>query len=348
MFQLEGYADQVADAIRDVEGVEDLNVYRNIGLPELRIQLHDHKMARYGVDMTNAQAVVEMAIGGSAATTFYEEDRLFDVRIRFAKAYRDDDEKIGDILIPTESGTKIPLREIATIGYITGPTFIYREGSSRYIAIGFSIEGRDLGGTIAEAKKEVAKKVQIPEENKVVWAGEFESQERAIAQLAVIVPAVLLLISFLLYFNFGTIKDTLIALSTIPFAFIGGFISLWLTGTIFGISAGIGFIILFGVNTINSIILIAVMKENLRKMPLEKAVSTGVYDRIRPILMIALMGSFGLLPASLSSGMGSEIQKPLAIMIVGGLLICMVLSLTVLPQVFYLSYRKKNEWKPRN
>lgn len=348
LFQLEGYADQVANAIRDVEGIEDLNVYRNIGLPELRIQLHDHKMARYGVDMTNAQAVVEMAIGGSAATTFYEEDRLFDVRIRFAKAYRDDDEKIGDILIPTESGTKIPLREIATIGYITGPTFIYREGSSRYIAIGFSIEGRDLGGTIAEAKKEVAKKVQIPEENKVVWAGEFESQERAIAQLAVIVPAVLLLISFLLYFNFGTIKDTLIALSTIPFAFIGGFISLWLTGTIFGISAGIGFIILFGVNTINSIILIAVMKENLRKMPLEKAVSTGVYDRIRPILMIALMGSFGLLPASLSSGMGSEIQKPLAIMIVGGLLICMVLSLTVLPQVFYLSYRKKNEWKPRN
>src|SRR5690554_1471725 len=145
LFKLEEYADQVADAIRDVEVIEDLNVYRNIGLPELRIQPHDHKMARYGVDMTNAQAVVEMAIGGSAATTFYEEDQMFDVRIRFAKEYRDDDEKIGDILIPTESGTKIPLREIATISYITGPTFIYREGSSRYIAVGFSIEGRDLG-----------------------------------------------------------------------------------------------------------------------------------------------------------------------------------------------------------
>jgi cobalt-zinc-cadmium resistance protein CzcA len=344
LFKLEEYADQVADAIKDVEGIEDLNVYRNIGLPELRIQLHDHKMARYGVDMANAQAVVEMAIGGSAATTFYEEDRMFDVRIRFAKEYRDDDEKIGDILIPTESGAKIPLREISTISYITGPTFIYREGSSRYIAVGFSVEGRDLGSTIAEAKAKVAEKTNIPEENKVVWAGEFESKERATAQLAVIVPAVLLLILFLLYFNFGTIKDTLIAASTIPFAFIGGFISLWLTGTVFGISAGIGFIILFGVNTINSIILIAVMKENLRKMNLKEAVSKGVYDRIRPIVMIALMGSLGLLPAALSSGMGSEIQKPLAIMIVGGLLICMILSLTVLPQVFYLAYRK-NELK---
>lgn len=341
LFQLEEYADQVADAIKDVEGIEDLNVYRNIGLPELRIQLHDHKMARYGVDMAHAQAVVEMAIGGSAATTFYEEDRMFDVRIRFAKEYRDDEEKIGDILIPTESGKKIPLREIATISYITGPTFIYREGSSRYIAVGFSIEGRDLGSTIAEAKAKVAEKVSIPEENKVVWAGEFESKERATAQLAVIVPAVLLLILFLLYFNFGTIKDTLIAASTIPFAFVGGFISLWLTGTVFGISAGIGFIILFGVNTINSIILIAVMKDNLRKMKLKDAISNGVYDRIRPIVMIALMGSLGLLPAALSSGMGSEIQKPLAIMIVGGLLICMILSLTVLPQIFYWAYRKK-------
>lgn len=342
LFKLEAYADQVANAIQDVEGIEDLNVYRNIGLPELRIQLHDHKMARYGVDIANAQAVVEMAIGGSAVTTFYEEDRMFDVRIRFAKEYRDDDEKIGYILIPTESGAKIPLREISTISYITGPTFIYRDGSSRYIAVGFSIEGRDLGSTIAEAKAKVAEKTNIPEEHKVVWAGEFESKERATAQLAVIVPAVLLLILFLLYFNFGTIKDTLIASSTIPFAFIGGFLSLWLTGTVFGISAGIGFIILFGVNTINSIILIAVMKENFRRNSLKEAISQGVYDRIRPIVMIALMGYLGLLPAALSSGMGSEIQKPLAIMIVGGLLICMILSLTVLPQVFYWAYRKED------
>src|SRR5690554_1482188 len=347
LFELEEYADEVADNIRDIEGITDLNVYRNIGLPELRIQLHDNKLARYGVDIADAQSVVEMAIGGRAATSFYEGERMFDVRLRFDKQYRDSDEKIGNILIPTGGGQKIPLKEIATISYITGPTFIYREGSSRYIAVGFSIEGRDLGSTIAEAKKKVAENVSLPVKNKVVWAGEFESKERASKQLTLIVPAVLLLILFLLYFNFGTVKDTLIAASTIPYAFIGGFISLWATQTIFGISAGIGFIILFGVNTINSIILIAVMKENMRKMKLRDAISNGVHSRIRPIVMIALMGSMGLFPAALSTGMGSEIQKPLAIMIVGGLLICMILSLTVLPQVFYLAYRKSEKNKPK-
>ncbi|MDX1327408.1 MAG: efflux RND transporter permease subunit, partial [Arenibacter sp.] len=342
LFELEKYADQVANSIRDVEGIEDLNVYRNIGLPELRIQIHDSKLARYAVDMADAQAVVEMAIGGRAATTFYENERMFDVRVRFAEEYRDTDEKIGEILIPAMDGKKIPLREIATISYITGPTFIYREGSSRYIAVGFSVEGRDLGSTIAEAKQKVAENVHLPKANKMEWAGEFESKERASKQLARIVPAVLLLILFLLYFNFGTIKDTLIAAATIPFAFIGGFISLWVTDTIFGISAGIGFIILFGVNTINAIILIAVMKENMRKKGLNEAISNGVHSRIRPIVMIALMGSMGLLPAAMSTGMGSEIQKPLAIMIVGGLLICMILSLTVLPQLFYWAYRKSH------
>lgn len=345
LFELEKYADQVANSIKNVEGITDLNVYRNIGLPELRIKLNEVKMGKYGVAMADAQAVIEMAIGGRAATTFYENERMFDVRIRFQKEYRDNQQKIGEILIPTMGGKKIPLREIADINFITGPTFIYREGSSRYIAVGFSIEGRDLGSTIAEAKKKVAENVQLPKANKLVWAGEFESKERASKQLAVIVPAVLLLILFLLYFNFGTIKDTLIAASTIPYAFIGGFISLWVTQTIFGISAGIGFIILFGVNTINSIILIAVMKENMRKMGLHEAISNGVHSRIRPIVMIALMGSMGLLPAALSTGMGSEIQKPLAIMIVGGLLICMILSLTVLPQVFYWAYRKTEHLK---
>ena len=341
LFELEKYADQVANSIRDVEGIQDLNVYRNIGLPELRIKLDEKKMGKYGVAMADAQAVVEMAIGGRAATSFYEEERMFDVRIRFQKDYRDDQNKIGEILIPTMTGKKIPLREISDIEFLTGPTFIYRENSSRYIAVGFSIEGRDLGSTIAEAKANVARDIKLPKANKMTWAGEFESKERAGKQLATIVPAVLVLILFLLYFNFGNKKDTLIAASTIPFAFVGGFLSLVITQTIFGISAGIGFIILFGVNTINSIILIAVMKENMRIMHIKDAISQGVKSRIRPIVMIALMGSMGLLPAAMSSGMGSEIQKPLAIMIVGGLIFCMILSFTVLPQIFYLAYRNK-------
>lgn len=339
--KLENYADEVAHQLNQVEGITDINVYRNIGLPELRIQLHDHKMARYGVDVSNTQAVIEMAIGGAAVTQFYENERMFDVRIRFQKELRDNSEKIGEVLIPNSSGNKVPLKEIATIEYITGPAFIYHEGGSRYIAVGFSVEGRDLGSTITEAQNRVENNINLPKENRIKWAGEFESKERATKQLAMIVPAVLVLILFILYFNFRSTRDTLITAATIPFAFIGGFLSLWVTGTTFGISAGIGFIILFGVNTINGIILVAVMKENLRKMPLDKAISEGVYSRIRSIIMIALMGSMGLLPAALSSKMGSEIQKPLAIMIVGGLIVCMILSLTVLPQIFRWAYRKE-------
>lgn len=342
LFQLEDMADKVASSIKTVKGIENINVYRNIGLPELRIRLSDRRMARYGINVADAQAVVEMAIGGKAASTFYENERMFDIRIRFQKHFRDTKDQIGNLLIPAMNGHKVPLKEIADIGFITGPAFIYREGNSRYIAVGFSIEGRDLGSTIAEARAKVDREVKLPRVNKMEWAGEFESKERATSQLAFIVPVALLLILFLLYMNFGKFKDTVIAASTIPYAFVGGFISLWVTGTIFGISAGIGFIILFGVNTINGIILIVVMRENLRKgMELHEAISSGVYSRIRPIVMIALMGSLGLLPAAMSTGMGSEIQKPLAIMIVGGLMICMILSITVLPQVFYFSYKRK-------
>ncbi|MGV4414095.1 efflux RND transporter permease subunit [Chryseobacterium sp. T1] len=344
LFELEKMADKVATSIKGVNGISDVNVFKNIGLPELRIQLHDSKMAKYAVSTADAQAVIEMTIGGQAATKFYENERMFDVVLRYQKDYRDTPEKIGNILIPAQDGKKVPLKEIATIDYHTGPSFIYREGNSRYIGVGFNIDGRDLGSTIEEAKAKVDKEVKLSKGHKMVWAGEFESKERAAKQLATVVPISLLLILMLLYFNFGNFKDTMISAITLPFAFIGGFISLWATGTIFGISAGIGFIILFGVATIDGIVLIGVMKENLlNRMPLKQAISEGVKSRIRPVVMIALMGSMGLLPAALSNGMGSEIQKPLAIMIVGGLIICMFLSFTVLPHVFYYAYKKKEK-----
>ena len=344
LYDLEKYANQVAGSISKVNGVTDVNVYKNIGLPELRIQLHDSKMAKYGIQTSDVQAVIEMTIGGQAATKFYEGDRQFDVVLRFNESYRDTPEKIRNILIPTSNGQNIPLQEIATVDYQTGPAFIYREGNSRYIGIGFSIEGRDLGSTIEDAKKVVSQNVKLPKENYMEWAGEFESKERAAKQLAMVVPISLVLILLLLYMNFGNVKDTAIASLTLPFAFIGGFISLWITGTIFGISAGIGFIILFGVATIDGIVLIGVIRDNLNhQMKLKEAIINGVKSRIRPVVMIALMGSMGLLPAALSTGMGSEIQKPLAIMIVGGLIICLILSFTILPIVFYAAYRKEKE-----
>ncbi|MCL2511797.1 MAG: efflux RND transporter permease subunit, partial [Bacteroidales bacterium] len=177
---------------------------------------------------------------------------------------------------------------------------------------------------------------------KIEWAGEFESQQRATQRLSIVLPAVLLLLLFLFYMNFGTVKDTLIAASAFPYAFIGGFISLWISGIPFGISAGIGFVILFGIVATNSILLTSTMKTLLRQSRnLEFAINEAVRIRLRALLMITLMGSVGLLPAAISTGMGSEIQKPLAIMVVGGILICLILSLTVLPQIFYFVYRKE-------
>lgn len=346
--QLEKLADQTASAIKDVKGVEDVNVFRSIGLPELQIKLEESRMARYAVSMADAQAVVEMAIGGKAASRFYEGERTFDIQMRFQKEYRDNKDKIEKILIPTMDGKQVPLKEIADIQFITGPTFIYREGSSRYVGVGFSIRDRDLGSTIAEAQGKVKGKVQLNPENKMVWAGEFESQQRATHRLMIIIPAVLALILFLLYLNFGTVKDTLIAASAIPYAFIGGFISLWVTGTVFGISAGIGFIILFGITAIDSILLIALMKERMQRTHnLRLAIDDAVHQRVRPVLMIAFMGAMGLFPAAISHGMGSEVQKPLAIMIVGGILICMILSFTILPQVFYFAYRRDKRLKEK-
>ncbi|MCL2597121.1 MAG: CusA/CzcA family heavy metal efflux RND transporter [Paludibacter sp.] len=339
--ELEDFADRTAEVIKNVRGIEDVNVFRSIGLPELQIQLDESRMARYAVSKADAQAVIEMAIGGKAATKLYEGERTFDICVRFQKEYRDDEVKIGNILIPTMDKKYVPLKEIADISFITGPAFIYRDGSSRYVGVGFSVRDRDLGSAIAEAQKVVKEHVKLKPENKMVWAGEFESQQRATKRLMVIIPAVLLLILFLLYMNFGTVKDTLIAASTIPYAFIGGFISLWATGTVFGISAGIGFIILFGITAINSILLLAIMKSKMQKIyNLRLVIDEAVRERIRPVLMIALMGSMGLLPAALSHGMGSEIQKPLAIMIVGGIIISMLLSFMVLPQVFYFAYRR--------
>lgn len=346
LYELEELADRTAATIKDICGIEDVNVFRSIGLPELQIKLEESRMASYLVSMADAQAVVEMAIGGKAASTFYENERTFDIMVRFQKDFRDTEDKIGNILIPTMDGKQVPLKEIAGITSITGPAFIYREGSSCYIGVGFSIRDRDLGSTIAEAQKKVAKNVPLQTGNKMVWAGEFESQQRATGHLMVIVPAALLLILFLLYMNFRTVKDTLIAASAMPYAFIGGFLSLWATGTVFGILAGIGFIILFGIVSIDSILLIALMKKRMQQTHnLRVAINDAIAQRVRPVLMIALMGSMGLLPAALSNGMGSEIQKPLAIMIVGGIISCMILSFTVLPKVFYFAYRREKHLK---
>lgn len=346
--ELEDLADQTAKTIKEIRGIEDVNVFRSIGLPELQIKLEESKMARYAVSTQEAQAVVEMAIGGKSASSFFDNERTFDIVMRFQKEFRDDEVKIGNILIPTKDGKQVPLKEIADITFITGPAFIYREGSSRYVSIGFSIRDRDLGSTIAEAQQKVDSRIQLKAGSKMEWAGEFESQQRASGRLMTVIPIVLVLILFLLYLNFGTVKDTLLASASVLFVFVGGFLSLWATGTTFGISAGVGFIVLLGISVINSILLLSLMKKRMQQTHnLRVGIDEAVKERIRPILMIALMGSFGLLPAALSTGMGSEVQKSFAIMLTGGVIICMILSFTVLPQAFYFAYRRDKRLKEK-
>lgn len=335
LHELEQYAAQIAHVLQEVPGIEDVILFQSLGLPELRIRLDELRMARYGVSLRDAQAVIETAIGGRTATYFYEREKYFDVRVRLEKSYRDNPEVIKAVRVPTLTGRQVPLSEIADIRLQTGSAFVYREGTQRYVAVGFSVTSRDLGGTIAEAQRRVAAAVSLPRHISISWEGEFESKQRATKRLAFIVPAVVGLILFVLYFHFGSAKDVVIAALTLPFAFVGGMIAWFLTGIPFGISAGVGMIILLGVNTINGLILLGDLHG---KRTLSEA-REAVLHRVRPLVMVMLIGSLGLLPAALSGRMGSEVQKPLAITIVLGMPVCLLLALTVIPALYQKFYR---------
>jgi cobalt-zinc-cadmium resistance protein CzcA len=336
--ELEAIAYQIGEVLQKEPGIADVVVFQSMGLPELRIKLQEDRMARYGVSMREAQAVIEMAIGGQAANYYYEGERLFEIRVRLSKAYRDDFQVIRNIRVPTMTGRTIPLYAIADIQEVTGPAFVYREGTERYVAVGFSVTSRDLGGTIARAQKAVEAAVKLPPGTSLSWVGEFESKERATRRLSIVVPAVLVLILFLLYFQFGTMREVVVAAAVLPLAFVGGFTSWVVSGTPFGVSAGVGLIILFGVSTINALILIGELRgEQTLSHQIE-----AVRRRIRPLVVVMLIGALGLLPAAISHRMGSEVQKPLAITIVGGLPITLVLSLLGLPAFYRLLMRPKD------
>jgi len=337
---LDQKADEVLNVLKTVQGVDDLGVLRNLGQPEFRIELDQRKMALYGVATADANAVIEMAIGGKAATELYEGERRFDIRIRYQKDYRDTQEKIENLMVPTLNGSKIAIKEIADIKTSTGPAFIYRDNNTRHIAVKFSNRGRDLGSTIAEAQQKVAKMVKLGQGYSITWAGEFENQTRASKTLSHVVPICLLVIFLILFVMFGNVKDATLVILNVPFALIGGILALHLTGINFSISAGIGFIALFGVCIQNGVILISVFKKNHDAgMHLDEAVLQGVISRVRPVVMTALMAAIGLLPAALSTGIGSETQKPLAVVVIGGLVTSTILTLLILPCIYALVYR---------
>lgn len=337
--KLDSLADDVMNQLRTVQGVEDLGVLRNLGQPEFRIELNQKKMALYGINVQDANAVIEMALGGKAATQLYEGERKFDVRVRYISDARNTQEKIEQLRVPTQDGAKIPIKEICDIKELTGPSFVYRDNNARYIPVKFSIRGRDLGSTIAEAQKKVAAHVKLPDGYTMTWNGEFENAQRAGHTLAQVVPLCLLGIFMILFVTYGNVKDAVLTIMNVPFALIGGILALHITGMNFSISAGIGFIALFGVCIQNGVILITVFRKNLEaKMPLREAIEQGVISRVRPVVMTALMAAIGLLPAAISKGIGSETQKPLAIVVIGGLITSTLLTLLILPVIYSRIY----------
>ena len=338
--ELDKAANEVMAQLKTVQGIEDLGVERNLGQPEFRIELDQQKMALYGITMADAQGVIEMAIGGKAATQLYEGERKFDVRVRYDRPYRADQQAIENVMMPGKNNIKIPLKEIADIKTLTGPAFIYRDNNLRYIAVKFSVRGRDLGSTIQEAQVKVNRNVHLPRSYFATWNGEFENQVRASKTLARVVPICLLAIFLILFVTFNNVKDALLTLMNVPFALIGGILALHITGMNFSISAGIGFIALFGVCIQNGVILISVFRKNLEeKISLDSAIFNGVISRVRPVVMTALMAAIGLLPAAVSHGIGSETQKPLAIVVIGGLVTSTILTLLILPVIFSIVYR---------
>jgi cobalt-zinc-cadmium resistance protein CzcA len=337
---LDEKANEIMRVLKTVKGVDDLGILRNLGQPEFRIELDQRKMALYGVATADANSVIEMAIGGKAATELYEGERRFDIRVRYQKQFRDTQDKIENLMVPTLNGSKIAIKEIATIKTLTGPAFIYRDNNMRHIAVKFSNRGRDLGSTIAEAQQKINRFVKLDQGYTVQWVGEFENQTRASNTLAHVVPLCLLVIFLILFITFGNVKDATLVIMNVPFALIGGILALHITGINFSISAGIGFIALFGVCIQNGVILISVFKKNLEEhMPLDTAILEGVISRVRPVVMTALMAAIGLMPAAISTGIGSETQKPLAVVVIGGLVTSTILTLLILPCIYALVHR---------
>jgi cobalt-zinc-cadmium resistance protein CzcA len=343
---IEGQEEKIFNIMKEVKGIEDLGIMRNLGQPELQINLNQERMALYGVTTADANAVIETAIGGKAATQIYEGERKFDLRIRYPESFRNDAAAIGDLRVPTLSGNKVPLREIADIQRKIGPSMIYRDKHKRYGAIKFSVRGRDMGSTIKEAQEKVNAAIKLPKGYSMEWAGDFENQQRATERLTQVVPISILIIFFILFILFGTIKDSLLVLNNVPFAIVGGIFALMITGINFSISSGIGFIALFGICVQNGVILITKFKTNIQEMrhhpewTFTDALKLGVESRIRPVIMTAMMAAIGLLPAAMSTGIGSETSKPLATVVIGGLISDTVFNLFIFPIVFYWAYRK--------
>src|SRR5579872_5633706 len=332
---LEEKADQIVEIMRNIKGVEDLGVLRVLGQPNLDVQVDRVQAARHQINVADVQDAIQTAVGGTALTQVLQGERRYDLVLRYLPQYRNTREAIENIRLLSPSGERVSLSQLCKIEIKEGGSEIYREENQRYIAIKYSVRGRDLGGAVKEAISDVRAQVQLPRGYHIDWAGEYESQKRAEARLAVIVPLTVLIIFGILYAMFRSFKWALLLLANVAMAPIGGLVALLITGTHFSVSSGVGFLALFGVSVQTGVIMLEYINQlRARGHTIEDAAIDGAVLRLRPIMMTMLVATLGLLPAALSRGIGSDSQRPFAIVIVGGLVGALLLSIFLLPTLY--------------
>jgi len=325
-----------------VAGVKHVTVVQELGQPSLTIDIDRTKIARYGINVADINGLIEAAVGGSAATQVAQGERLFDLVVRLLPQYRETPEQIGNVLVATADGQRVPLRELADIKLANGASFIYRQDNSRFIGVQYSVEGRDLASAVQEAQKKVAAAVPLPAGYRIVWGGEYEEYTASRAQLQLILPVTLALIFVILFALYNNFKFPFITVAGVVLsAPIGGLLALELSGTPFSVSSGIGFLALFGVSVQTAIVYISYVNELRRTgKPIDEATLEAALLRLRPIMMTALVAALGLLPAALSTGVGSDSQRPFALVIVGGLFSRLLISVYLMPALYLVAARE--------
>jgi cobalt-zinc-cadmium resistance protein CzcA len=331
----------VKKVLEQVRGIKNVSLVQELGQPSLTIKIDRDKIARYGLNVADINSVIQTAIGGDVATQVVQQEKQFDLVVRLEQKYRDNPEEIGNVLVATPGGQTIPLKEFADIKVAPGASFIYRSDNSRFIGVQFSVEGRDLAGAVEDAIKQVKDKVPLPQGYRADWGGEYSEYTASRGQLAIILPLTVVLIFFLLFMLYSNFKFPFITVAGVVLsAPVGGLIALWMTGTPFSVSSGVGFLALFGVSVQTAVVYISYVNE-LRKAgtPTAEAIREGAILRLRPIMMTALVAALGLLPAALATGVGTDSQRPFALVIVSGLFSRLLISIFLMPALYALVAR---------
>ena len=332
---LRQHGEEVERIIRRIPGAADVNLERVAGTAYLDVESDRELIAHYGINVSDVQAIIETAIGGSHATLLREGQRSFVVVVKFPESVRSDPANFVNLQVTSEDGWRLPLSQLARIRVQEGPAQVSRENGQRRIVIECSVTGRDMGSFVAEAQRVVEREITLPTGYFVTWGGQFENQQRAMARLSVVVPLVVLLIFVLLFVNFGSLRNAALILLNIPFALIGGVLGLFVSGQNLSVAASVGLIALFGVAVLNGVVMVSYFNQLRREgATLEDAILRGGELRLRPVLMTALVAALGLIPLLVASGPGSEIQRPLALVVVGGLVMSTLLTLFLLPILY--------------